>query len=58
VYGEEPNQFFATQISELKPGGKIILEAFNPDQLQNNSGGPKDRSDPKYSNHIKRRGFS
>ena len=29
-------------VSWLKPGGKIILEAFNPDQLQNNSGGPKD----------------
>jgi SAM-dependent methyltransferase len=29
-------------ISCLKPGGKIILEAFNPKQLQNNSGGPKD----------------
>lgn len=26
----------------LKPGGKIILEAFNPKQLQNNSGGPKE----------------
>ena len=26
----------------LKPGGKIILEVFNTQQLQNNSGGPKD----------------
>ena len=25
----------------LKPGGKIILEAFNPNQLNNTSGGPK-----------------
>jgi hypothetical protein len=31
-------------ISWLKPGGKIIVEAFNPDQLQNASGGPKDVS--------------
>jgi SAM-dependent methyltransferase len=31
-------------IKWLKPGGKIILEAFNPDQLRNNSGGPKDIS--------------
>ena len=29
-------------ISWLKPGGRIVLEAFNPLQLQNNSGGPKD----------------
>ncbi len=28
----------------LKPGGKMILEVFNPNQLQNNSGGPKDPS--------------
>jgi SAM-dependent methyltransferase len=28
----------------LKPGGRIILEAFNPDQLQNTSGGPKELS--------------
>jgi SAM-dependent methyltransferase len=28
----------------LKPGGKLILEAFNPNQLANNSGGPKDIS--------------
>lgn len=28
-------------IKWLKPGGKIILEAFNPAQLNNNSGGPK-----------------
>ncbi|MFN4234226.1 MAG: class I SAM-dependent methyltransferase [Bacteroidia bacterium] len=31
-------------ISWLKPGGKIILEAFNPMQLSNTSGGPKDIS--------------
>jgi SAM-dependent methyltransferase len=28
----------------LKPGGKIILEAFNPNQLNNHSGGPKELS--------------
>ena len=28
-------------ISWLKPGGKLILEAFNPLQLNNESGGPK-----------------
>ncbi|HEY9169990.1 MAG TPA: methyltransferase domain-containing protein [Lutibacter sp.] len=29
-------------ITWLKPGGKILLEVFNPKQLQNNSCGPKD----------------
>jgi 2-polyprenyl-3-methyl-5-hydroxy-6-metoxy-1,4-benzoquinol methylase len=33
------------QISSwLKPGGKLILEAFNPLQINNQSGGPKDIS--------------
>ncbi len=31
-------------IGWLKPGGKIILEAFTPAQLQNTSGGPGDIS--------------
>lgn len=31
-------------VSWLKPGGYIILEAFNPAQLKNSSGGPKDVS--------------
>ena len=31
-------------IGWLKPGGIIILEAFNPKQLNNQSGGPKDLS--------------
>ena len=31
-------------IAWLKPGGKIILEAFDLQQLQNTSGGPKDIS--------------
>lgn len=35
-------QIHKKAVSWLKPGGKIILEAFNPEQLQNNSGGPKD----------------
>ena len=30
--------------SWLKPRGQIILEAFNQNQLQNNSGGPKEAS--------------
>jgi SAM-dependent methyltransferase len=29
-------------IKWLKPNGKVILEAFNPNQLNNSSGGPKD----------------
>jgi hypothetical protein len=28
----------------IKPGEKIILEAFNPSQLKNNSGGPKNEA--------------
>lgn len=36
------NQIHQKAISWLKPGGKIIIEAFNPAQLQNTSGGPKD----------------
>lgn len=31
-------------ISSLKPGGRIIIKAFNPLQLNNKSGGPKDLS--------------
>jgi len=37
-------QIHQKAINWLKPGGKIILEAFHPDQLQNNSGGPKELS--------------
>ena len=29
-------------VSWLKPGGTLILEGFNPNQLTNKSGGPKD----------------
>lgn len=28
----------------LKPGGKIVMEAFNPNQLNHHSGGPKELS--------------
>lgn len=35
-------QIHQKAISWLKPGGKIIIEAFNPAQLQNTSGGPKE----------------
>ena len=31
-------------ISWLKPGGRLILESFRPNQLNNTSGGPKDIS--------------
>jgi Methyltransferase domain len=37
-------QIHQKAIEWLKPGGKIIMEAFNPQQLKNNSGGPKDVS--------------
>ncbi len=36
------SKFHATIQRWLKPEGKIILEAFNPEQLNYNSGGPKD----------------
>jgi SAM-dependent methyltransferase len=29
-------------VKSLKPGGKLILEAFNKKQINNNSGGPKE----------------
>ncbi len=34
----------AEAIHWLRPGGKIIYEAYNPKQLNNNTGGPKDLS--------------
>ena len=37
-------QIHAKAITWLKPGGRIILEVFNPLQQHNNSGGPKDIS--------------
>ena len=33
---------FKNTVDSLKPGGKIIFEAFEKDQLKYNSGGPKD----------------
>jgi SAM-dependent methyltransferase len=38
---EYRNRIHRRIVSCLKPGGMLILEAFNPDQLKNNSGGPK-----------------
>jgi SAM-dependent methyltransferase len=37
-------QIHQKTINWLKLGGKILIEAFNPLQLQNNSGGPKDHA--------------
>lgn len=37
-------QIHRKAIQWLKPGGKIIIEAFNAGQLKNNSGGPKELS--------------
>lgn len=37
-------QIHQKAIQWIKPGGKIILEAFNPKQLNNQSGGPKELS--------------
>jgi cyclopropane fatty-acyl-phospholipid synthase-like methyltransferase len=36
--------FHERVLSWLRPGGTLILEGFNPDQLQFTSGGPKDPS--------------
>jgi SAM-dependent methyltransferase len=43
-------------IKWLKPGGKLILEAFNPKQIDNDSGGPKN-IDMLYSEDILREDF-
>ena len=37
-------QIHQKAITWLKPGGKVIMEAFNPKQLPNSPGGPKDLS--------------
>ena len=50
-------QIHQKAIKWLKPDGKIILEAFNPKQLPNNSGGPKDLS-MLYTEEILRDDFS
>ena len=48
IYAHFPSdirkQIHQKAITWLKPGSKIILEAFNPQQLQNNSGGPNELS--------------
>jgi cyclopropane fatty-acyl-phospholipid synthase-like methyltransferase len=50
------SKFHTTIQRWLKPGGKIILEAFNPEQLNYNSGGPKDL-DMLYSTDILSKDF-
>ena len=46
IYVHLPEAFRATAhralAQALRPGGRLILEGFHPDQLQFNSGGPKD----------------
>lgn len=39
---EVRKKLYQNIIHWLKPGGKVILETFCPEQLNNNSGGPKD----------------
>lgn len=39
---EQREEFFPKILRSLKPGGKLIFEAFEKDQMQYNSGGPKD----------------
>lgn len=41
---EVRKRLYKEAIGWLKPGGRIILEAFNTHQLSNSSGGPKDVS--------------
>ncbi len=36
------NEYHQKLISFLKPGGKLILEGFSKEQIENNTGGPKD----------------
>lgn len=50
------SKFHATIQRWLKPEGKIILEAFNTEQLNYNSGGPKDL-DMLYSTDILSKDF-
>jgi len=48
IYAHFPSsirsKFHNQLVHSLNPNGVIILEAFNPKQLKNNSGGPKDES--------------
>lgn len=49
--------FHQKVISWLKPGGKLILEAFNPNQINNQSGGPKEQ-DMLYSRIMLKTDFA
>lgn len=46
IYAHMPNRsaFHKIMLNYLKPGGTLILEAFNKKQLGRNSGGPKNES--------------
>lgn len=50
-------EFHQGLIKLLKPGGKLILEAFNPDQLGKKSGGPQ-RASLLYSENMLKQDFS
>ena len=39
---EQRQLFYPNLLRALKPGGKLVLEAFNKRQIANNTGGPKD----------------
>jgi len=47
----------ASMLRALKPGGLVILEAFNPAQLQHSSGGPK-QVELLYTAELLRRDFA
>ena len=42
VHSENRAKYHQKLISYLKPGGHLILEAFNKDQINKTTGGPKD----------------
>jgi cyclopropane fatty-acyl-phospholipid synthase-like methyltransferase len=42
MHEEQLEQLLTRYASYLKPGGRIILEAFTKEQVNNSSGGPKD----------------
>jgi len=54
---EMRNKIHPAMLRALKPGGILILEAFTPDQLQFQSGGPKDAS-LLYSAEMLRKDFA
>lgn len=51
------NSFHQKIARWLKPGGKLILEAFNPNQINNQSGGPKEQ-DMLYSRIMLKTDFA